>query len=199
LLTRGLMLAAVASDIELMVGVKAGDDTCFAELLDRYREPIVRYLYRMVLNREIAEELAQEVFVRIYLSRTRYEPTAKFSGWIYRIATNLVFNWIRNHRRERGQDSVDALAARGIRRPLADPRSRIDEKLLGEVLRAEVRRAIAALPERQRVVVVLHKYDELGYDQIARSLGCSVQAVKSLMFRAHENLRTRLAHLAPGA
>ncbi|MBM3745708.1 MAG: sigma-70 family RNA polymerase sigma factor [Acidobacteria bacterium] len=193
------MLAAVASDIELMVGVKAGDDACFAELLNRYRDPIVRYLYRMVQNREIAEELAQEVFVRIYLSRARYEPTAKFSGWIYRIATNLVFNWIRNHRRERGQDSVDALAARGVRRPLADPRSRIDETLLGEVMRTEVRRAIAALPERQRVVVLLHKYDELGYDQIARSLGCSVQAVKSLMFRAHENLRTQLAHLAPEA
>ena len=192
---RGQMLAAVATDIELMVGVKEGDATCFDLLLDRYRDPIVGYLYRIVQNRDIAEELSQEVFTRIYMSRARYEPTAKFSGWIFRIATNLVFNWLRNHRRERGQESVDALSTRGVRRQLADHRWRIDEVLLREVKLAEVRRAIAALPERQRAVVVLHKYQEMGYEQIARALGCSVQAVKSMMFRAHETLRAQLAHL----
>jgi RNA polymerase sigma-70 factor (ECF subfamily) len=189
------MMATVASDIELMLSVKEGDAICFAALLDRYRDPIISYVYRMVQNRDIAEELAQEVFVRVYLSRARYTPTAKFSGWIFRIATNLVFNWIRNHRHERGQTSVDALASRGIRRPLADPRSRIDETLVREAKRAEVRRAIATLPARQRAVVMLHKYEEMGYQQIARTLGCSVQAVKSLMFRAHETLRARLAHV----
>lgn len=188
-------MATVASDIELMLRVKADDAPCFAELLGRYRDPIISYLYRMVQNRDIAEELAQEVFVRVYLSRARYEPAAKFSSWIFRIATNLVFNWSRNHRHERGQESVDALEVRGIRRPLADPRSRIDDLLVKEALRAEVRRAVARLPERQRAVVMLHKYEEMGYAQIARTLGCSVQAVKSLMFRAYETLRAQLAHV----
>ena len=178
-----------------MLGVKEGDAACLDVLLERYREPIVRYLYRMVQNRDIAEELAQEVFLRVYLSRARYQPTAKFSGWIFRIATNLVFNWTRNHRHERGQESVDALLRLGVQRPLTDRRSRIDETLLREVRLREVRRAVAALPARQRAVVVLHKYEDLGYGQIARVLGCSVQAVKSMMFRAHEALRARLAHL----
>jgi RNA polymerase sigma-70 factor (ECF subfamily) len=193
------MAAAFASDIELMICVKQGDAACFALLLERYREPIVRYLYRMVQNREVAEELAQEVFVRVYLSRARYEPTAKFSGWIFRIATNLAFNWSRNHRHERGQESTDAGLRPGLRRQFPDPRLRVDEELVREAARREVRRAVAALPARQRAAVVLHKYEDLGYEQIARVLGCSLQAVKSMMFRAHETLRARLAHLGAAA
>jgi RNA polymerase sigma-70 factor (ECF subfamily) len=188
-------MAALASDIELMICVKQGDAACFALLLERYREPIVRYLYRLTQSQEVAEELAQEVFVRVYLSRARYEPTAKFSGWIFRIATNLAFNWTRDHRHERGQESTDAWLRPGLQRQLPDPRPRADEELLRAAVRGEVRRAVAALPHRQRAVVVLHKYEDLGYEQIADILGCSLQAVKSMMFRAHETLRARLAHL----
>lgn len=189
------MAAASVSDIELMICVKQGDAACFALLLERYRESIVRYLYRMTQSREVAEELAQEVFVRVYLSRARYQPTAKFSGWIFRIATNLAFNWIRNHRHERGQESTDGWSQPRLRRQFPDQRPRADEELVRQALREEVRRAVAALPPRQRAVVVLHKYEDLGYEQIARILGCSLQAVKSMMFRAHETLRARLAHL----
>src|SRR6478672_5499900 len=93
-------------DTRLMLGVKQGETLCMDLLLQRHRGPVIQFLYRMVRNRAIAEELAQNVFMRVYRSRTTYEPTAKFTSWLFRIATHVALNWIRDGRKERGQESL---------------------------------------------------------------------------------------------
>ena len=96
------------SDVQLMLDVKAGDEQSFALLLHRYRSPLVNFLYRMVRNREQAEDLAQEVFVRVYRAREEYVPSAKFTTWLFRIATNLALNSVRDTRHQRMEISLDA-------------------------------------------------------------------------------------------
>jgi RNA polymerase sigma-70 factor (ECF subfamily) len=186
----------IEHDAELMLRVREGCTTSFALLLDRHRGPVVHFLYRMVLNQGIAEELAQEVFLRVYRSRASYEPTAKFTTWLFRIATHLALNWLRDHRRERGQESLDQEVLEGVARQVADRQPTVEQSLLSKARLNEVRRAIETLPEKQRAAVIMHKYEELDYSQIAQILGCSESALKSLLFRAYEGLRARLAHLS---
>jgi RNA polymerase sigma-70 factor (ECF subfamily) len=188
-------VVALERDAELMLRVKEGDTGSFALLLEKHRNPVAHYLYRMVQNQAIAEELAQEVFLRVYRSRTSYEPTAKFTTWLFRIATHLALNWIRDTRNEKGQESLDQESPYAAGRQVADRKKNVEERLLDEVRLEEVRQAIQALPEKQRAAVLMHKYQELGYTQIAKVLGCSESAVKSLLFRAYETLRGRLADL----
>ena len=189
-------IAALERDAELMVRVREGDAGCFALLLDRHRIPVINFLYRMVQNQSIAEELAQEVFFRVYRSRTSYEPTAKFTTWLFRIATHLALNWIRDGRHEKAHDSLDGNPTDGIARQLQDGRSNIEQNLMREARFHEIRQAIEALPGKQRAAVLMHKYEEMEYSQIASALNCSESAVKSLLFRAYETLRARLAHMA---
>ena len=189
-------VAALDRDAELMLRVREGDDTSFALLLERHRGPVVHFLYRMVQNPSVSEELAQEVFLRVYRSRATYEPTAKFTTWLFRIATHLALNWVRDGKKEKGQESLDEQVVDGVDRQVKDLQPTIEQKLLNEVKLTEVRRAIEALPAKQRAAVLMHKYEELEYAQIARALGCSESAVKSLLFRAYESLRSRLAHMA---
>lgn len=188
---------ALERDAELMLRVRdANDASSFTLLLERHRASVVHFLFRMVQNQAIAEELAQEVFFRVYRSRKSYEPTAKFTTWLFRIATHLALNWHRDRRNERGQESLDddfggRLAARALdRTPSAE------QRLLSEARLDEIRHAISLLPAKQRAAVLMHKYEEMEYSQIARVLECSESAVKSLLFRAYETLRARLAHFA---
>src|SRR5271170_4703630 len=109
-------VAALEQDAELMLRVREGDDTSFALLLERHRGPVVHFLYRMVQNQSVSEELAQEVFLRVYRSRATYEPTAKFTTWLFRIATHLALNSIRDGKKERGQESLDEELMEGIER-----------------------------------------------------------------------------------
>ncbi len=146
----------------------------------------------MTQNHAISEELAQEVFLRIYRSRTSYEPSAKFKTWMFRIATNLALNWFRNSRKEKGQASLDDQVIEGTERQVADPRLTAEQALLQEAKFREIREAIESLPRKQRAAVLMHKYDEFDYEQIGKVLGCTPSAVKSLMFRAYETLRKRL-------
>jgi RNA polymerase sigma-70 factor (ECF subfamily) len=150
----------------------------------------------MVQNSAVAEELAQEVFLRVYRSRATYEPTAKFTTWLFRIATHLALNALRDNKNERLQDRLDDDSAEMPSRQVSDSRPSVEQSLVYEAKLAEVRRAIAALPDKQRAAVLIHKYEEMEYSQIARVLGCSESAVKSLLFRAYEALRARLAHMA---
>jgi RNA polymerase sigma-70 factor, ECF subfamily len=189
-------VAALDRDAELMLRVREGDDTSFALLLERHRSPVVHFLYRMVQNPSVAEELAQEVFLRVYRSRATYEPTAKFTTWLFRITTHLALNWVRDGKKEKGQESLDQQVVDGIDRQVPDRQPTIEQELLHEVKMTEVRQAIEALPAKQRAAVLMHKYEELEYAQIARALNCSESAVKSLLFRAYESLRSRLAHLS---
>jgi len=189
------------TDVQLMQDVKSGDEQSFTLLLHRYRSPLVNFLYRMVRNREQAEDLAQEVFIRVYRAREDYEPSAKFTTWLFRIATNLALNSIRDNHHRQLEISIDqplvADAEDGDERRLdvADGHLDIEQHLLEQVQQAMIRRAIGKLPEKQRAAVLLHKYQELDYREIARILECSESALKSLLFRAYETLRIELAPL----
>ena len=188
--------ASLDSDAELMVRVKGGDGASFALLLNKHRAAVVHFLYRMVRSQAVAEELAQEVFLRVYRSRGGYEPTAKFTTWLFRIATHLALNWLRDGKNERGQESLDQHDSGTPARQAADGRPSVEQRMVRESGFEEVRRAVAALPANQRAAVLMHKYAEMEYSQIAKVLGCSESAVKSLLFRAYETLRVRLAHMA---
>jgi RNA polymerase sigma-70 factor (ECF subfamily) len=183
-------------DAELMLRVRYGDERSFGVLLERHRVPVVRFLFRMIQCQAVAEELAQEVFLRVYRSRNTYEPTAKFTTWLFRIASHLAFNWIRDRRNEKYQESLDDGGDDGSPIQVADRSRTIEQELLFRARLSEVRQAIGTLPEKQRSAVLMHKYEEMEYSQIAAVLGCSESAIKSLLFRAYETLRARLAHMA---
>lgn len=188
--------AALDFDSELMLRVKEGDGASFGVLLDKHRSSVVHFLYRMVQNHAVAEELAQEVFLRVYRSRATYEPTAKFTTWLFRIATHLALNSLRDGKHDRSQERLDDESGDLPARQVKDVRPNVEQSLVYEARLEEVRRAIAQLPEKQRVAVLMHKYQEMEYSQIANVLSCSESAVKSLLFRAYEALRARLAHMA---
>ena len=188
--------AALDYDAELMLRVKEGDGASFGLLLEKHRSPVVHFLYRMVQNQAVAEELAQEVFLRVYRSRSSYEPTAKFTTWLFRIATHLALNSLRDGKNERLQERLDRDSAEMPARQVPDSRPSVEQTMVYQTRLDEVRRAVAALPEKQRAAVLMHKYEEMEYSQIARVLNCSESALKSLLFRAYETLRARLAHMA---
>jgi RNA polymerase sigma-70 factor, ECF subfamily len=189
------------SDVQLMLDVKAGDEHSFELLLQRYRTPLVNFLYRMVRVREEAEDLAQEVFLRVYRARQDYVPSAKFTTWLFRIATNLALNSVRDNRHQRMEVSLDAPvtvdAEDGDEKVLdvAEKNPNIEQHLVEEARKNMIRHAIDKLPAKQRAAVLLHKYQELDYGDIARILECSESALKSLLFRAYETLRVELAPL----
>jgi RNA polymerase sigma-70 factor (ECF subfamily) len=179
-----------------MLRVREGDQASFGLLLERHRGPVIHFLYRMVQRQAVAEELAQEVFLRVYKSRSRYEPSAKFTTWLFRIATHLGLNWIRDGRTESREESLDQETAEGATRQVMDRTRTVEQELMYRAKLREVRRAIECLPSKQRAAVLMHKYDEMEYSEIANVLSCSEPAVKSLLFRAYEHLRSRLAHMA---
>jgi len=179
-----------------MLAFRAGDTAKFGLLLDEYRGLVVGYLFRLVRDHAVAEELAQEVFLRVYRSR-HYEPAASFRSWLIRIATNLARNWVRDHRADNAVLRLDHPPERARWRVPRSPLPTIEERMVSACGLLEVRAAIEALPERHRAAVLMHKYLDMDYWEIARAQNCSVSAVKSMLFRAYENLRRRLAHLDP--
>jgi len=189
------------TDVQLMLDVKAGDQQSFELLLQRYRTPLVNFIFRMVRSREQAEDLAQEVFIRVYRAREEYVPSAKFTTWLFRIATNLALNSLRDHRHQKLEMSIDAPlstdAENGDERTfeIAERRPTIEQELVEQARKQMIRHAIEKLPEKQRAAVLLHKYQELDYAEIAKILSCSESALKSLLFRAYEALRVELAPL----
>ena len=187
------------SDVQLMLDVKAGDEESFELLLRKYRTPLVNFLYRVVRDSASAEDLAQEVFLRVYRARTQYAPSAKFTTWMFRIATNLALNAKRDGRYRQMEVTIDQSVEGGESdQPvleLADRKPGIEHELMARDRSATIRRAIQALPEKQRAAVLLHKYQEMDYDEIAKVLECSESALKSLLFRAYETLRVQLAPL----
>jgi RNA polymerase sigma-70 factor (ECF subfamily) len=186
------------SDVQLMLDVKAGDDASFDLLLQKYRTPLVNFLYRMVRDTATAEDLAQEVFLRVYRARKQYSPSAKFTTWLFRIATNLALNSMRDNRHRQKDVSIDAPTSPdedAAPMQLPAPEMRIDEHMIERDRADYIRKVISELPEKQRVAVLLHKYEEMDYAEIARILECSESALKSLLFRAYETLRVQLAPL----
>jgi RNA polymerase sigma-70 factor (ECF subfamily) len=153
----------------------------------------------MVRDRAVAEDLAQEVFLRVYRARQEYAPSAKFTTWMFRIATNLALNSVRDNRRRQMEISMDQTVDTGEEEQRAmevpDRAPSVEQELVARSRAELIMKAIHALPEKQRAAVLLHKYQELDYDEIARVLECSESALKSLLFRAYETLRVELAPL----
>ena len=189
------LLGAELSDAEVMLRVKAGDEPAFDYLVQKYRRPMVGFMYRMSHNAAAAEDLAQEVFLRVYRSRQNYEASAKFTTWLYRIATNLAVNYARDTRYERPENTVSLDEPReetGQTLELPDASLTAEEAILRRERLAAIRKRVQALPERQRIAVVMHKYQHLDYRQIGDVLKLSESATKSLLFRAYETLREQL-------
>jgi RNA polymerase sigma-70 factor (ECF subfamily) len=183
------------SDAEVMLRVKAVDDAAFDYLLQKYRRPMQNFMYRMARNPAVAEELAQEVFFRIYRSREKYEANAKFTTWLYRIATNLAVNHARDTRHERPENIVsldEPDENTGAAMDVPDDSLTAEEMLMRRERLSAIRRRVEALPERQRIAVVMHKYQQMDYREISLVLKLSESATKSLLFRAYESLRKQL-------
>ncbi|MEE8558624.1 MAG: sigma-70 family RNA polymerase sigma factor [Myxococcota bacterium] len=173
-------------DARLMLRVREGDRAAFETLFRRYTPRLLGFLSRMVPERARAEELAQEVFVRVYQARDRYEPRSRFSTWIFGIASNLALNDLaRAHRRREASWEEGAADAKGSE-PLAD------ETLVARRTAERIVRALQRLPDRQRAALMLRLEEGLGYTEIAETLGASLASVKSLIHRARENLLASL-------
>ena len=183
------------SDAAIMLRVAAGDESGFNYLAEKYHRPIIHFLFRMVRNQAIAEELAQEVFLRVYRSRESYRAEAKFTTWLYRIATNLAVNHARDTKHERAARNVYLDAPdeeTGTTPDVADDEPSVEQQLLREERMKAIRTHVMALPERQRMAVLMHKYQGMDYREICEVLKQSESATKSLLFRAYQTLREKL-------
>ena len=192
----GNMSWAATPDTDLMLQLQAGSIDSMTVLCERHWERLVVFVQGIVRNRSAAEEIAQESFLRVYLSRDRYEPTARFTTWLYRIATNRALNFLRDNRHHANVESLDQPAIDGMARQVSDLRLRPDQFFETNERQLRLRRvvggALDALPERQKQAVILHRYHELSYEQIAAELNCTVASVKSLLWRAYSTLRVAL-------
>jgi RNA polymerase sigma-70 factor (ECF subfamily) len=183
------------SDAEIMLRVREGDDAAFDLLVQKYHKPIIHFMFRMVHNQAVAEELAQEVFLRVYRSRQTYRAEARFTTWLYRIATNLGVNHARDTKYERAAQNIyldQPDPETGTTPDVADARATVEQELVRDERMKAIRQHVMALPERQRTAVLMHKYQGLDYKQIGEVLKLSESATKSLLFRAYQTLRERL-------
>jgi RNA polymerase sigma-70 factor (ECF subfamily) len=182
-------------DAAIMLELKAGNMAAFDVLIAKYRKPIVNFMYRMTRNQAVAEELAQEVFLRVYRSRETYRAEARFSTWLYRIATNLGVNHARDTKNERAASTVyldEPDSETGTTPDVADQTPGAESRMLHNERMAAIREHVMALPERQRMAVLMHKYEGMDYKQIGDVLKLSESATKSLLFRAYQTLREKL-------
>jgi RNA polymerase sigma-70 factor (ECF subfamily) len=184
-----------ADDAAVMLRAAAGDDSAFNFLVEKYHRPMIHFLYRMVHTQAVAEELAQEVFLRVYRSRESYRAEARFTTWLYRIATNLAVNHARDTRHERSAQTIyldQPDPETGSKPDVADDEPSAEQDLLRRERMAQIRAHVMELPERQRMAVLMHKYQGMDYRQIGEVLKLSESATKSLLFRAYQTLRDKL-------
>ena len=178
-------------DVELMGKVGAGDIRAFEELVERHQRAVIGTVAKMLGNASDAEDIAQQVFVRIWKSAVRYEAQAKFTTWLFTITRNLVFNEVRRRQRK-PTVSVDE-REETTHRTVEDLKAvSPDDEMLQTELEEAIDRAIQGLPDKQRMAVVLRRYEEMPYEEIAAVLEMSIPAVKSLLFRARAHLKEAL-------
>src|SRR5215471_8734787 len=190
-------------DAALMLRVKQGDTDAFEQLVDKYKQPVLNLVYRMLRDATEAEDVAQTVFVQVYKSAARYQVASKFSTWLFTIARNLSLNEIRRRSRHPAE-SMDAPHPDQEDQPLHQYEDKKTftppESLLHGELKTKIEEALAELPENQRTAVLLCRQEELSYEEIAEVLGCSLSATKSLIHRGREVLKQRLKpYLRTGA
>jgi len=179
---------------DLMARVAKGDEDAFEILVNRHQTSVLNLIYRFIGDRTQAKDLAQEVFIRVWQSAKSYEPNAKFTTWIYRITANLCFNELKSSRRKKwlqffrfGEDQENT-----IEEVIVDPSPSPEDLLLSREQSRRISGALQSLPENQRMALILKRYDDLSYQEIAQILGCSVSAVESLLVRAKRNLQEKL-------
>jgi len=173
------------NEIDLIRQFRLGDKSAFRRLVERYQHSVINLSYRFLRNKEEAEDMTQETFLKAYLSAHRYQPTTKFSAWLFKIAVNSCLNRLRDKKKFSFSRLEENLPAPAMDQP--------DNCLERDQLKGLVREAIDSLPENQRTVILLNQYEEFSYQEMARMLDCSVSAVESRLFRAKENLRKVLA------
>jgi len=183
-------------DVRLMLALRAGDTSAFDALFRRWSGPLLRFVDRMVRDPAAAEELVQETFLRLYKARERYEPEARFSTWLYTIATRLALNELRRPRQQHPHKSTDETDADGASLVLPNEGPRADDVAHARRMGASVEAALADLPERQRAALWLAAVEGLSYAEIAESLATSEKSVKALVHRARCALSERLGRKA---
>lgn len=189
--------ADALDDHALMARVARGDHQAFRWLVERHQEAIIATCARMLGDHRDAEDLAQQVFLRVWTHAPVYRPESKFTTYLYTITRHLVFNESRRRSRRR-EVSEQEREEHGCAQPIAAETAQPDAAILQEELRVAVDQAIAALPEAQRVAVVLRRYEQLSYEEIAEVLEVSLPAVKSLLFRARTTLKEELGRYLQG-
>jgi len=182
-----------------MLRARDGDDAAFSELVSAYQDRLVNIFHHLVQSQEAAEDLAQEVFLRIYRARRGYVPTARFSTWLFRIANNLASNSRRDRGRRKEVNLAGSDASSGLLGPRPQEQLAVDKsafmptrQLDKREMQAIVQKALGTLNDRQRLALLLHKYEDLSYEDIADAMEMSTAAVKSLLSRARESLRVAL-------
>jgi len=182
-------------DNELMKRVGSGEIAAFKQLVEKYQRIVTGTIYRYIGNHHEVEDLAQEIFFKVYKAATHYTPHAKFSTWLYRVVANHCLNYRRRKRRDASLNSIDhSLSGKGKSSlQLAQAQDHQPEKLLQQQeLQAALKRTISKLPDRQRMAIILYRFEGLSYKEIAKVLGCSLSAVESLLFRAMTTLKEKL-------
>jgi RNA polymerase sigma-70 factor (ECF subfamily) len=183
-----------AQDLVWMQRVKEGDTDAFRQLIEAHQYRIIGTVTKMLGDDSDAEDIAQQVFIRVWKSAGRYEPTAKFTTWLFKITRNLVFNELRRRKRHPVQ-SLDRVSDDDRPLQVVDRGSKApDTSLLDEEMQAAIQKAIDELPETQRMAIILRRYDDIAYEEIGEILDLSVPAVKSVLFRARTELREKLKH-----
>ena len=182
---------------DLMARIAKGDEDAFEILVNRHQTSVLNLIYRFIGDRTQAKDLAQEVFLRVWQTAKCYEPKAKFTTWIYRIATNLCLNELKSARRRRWFPFPRSNENEGytFEETLSDGSPNAEEVLLTKERSRQISDALQSLPPNQRMALVLKRYDDLSYQEIAQILGCSVSAVESLLVRAKRTLQERLKDL----
>lgn len=184
-------------DVDYMCRIAQGDETAFSFLVEKHQYAVVGTVAKMLGSPNEAEDIAQQVFVRIWKSAKKYKPTAKFTTYLFTITRNLVFNETRR-RKVRKQVSIEEQGEEWGSQYADQNSASPDQSYLQEELAKAVDRAIAKLPEKQRMAVVLRRYEDMPYEEIAKVLGLSVSAVKSQLFRARAILKEELASYLDG-
>ncbi len=188
------MIDGTVSSEDLMARIAKGDDDAFEILVSRHQTSVLNLIYRFIGDRTQAKDLAQEVFLRVWQAAKSYEPDAKFTTWLYRITANLCLNELKSARRRRwfqfhrfNEDNE-----RSIEETFTDDSPTAEDLLLEKERNHQISDALQSLPDNQRMALVLKRYDDLSYQEIAQVLGCSVSAVESLLVRAKRTLQEKL-------
>ncbi len=184
---------AAAQDLAWMARIKQGDTDALRDLIEAHQHRVIGTVAKMLGDDCDAEDIAQQVFIRVWKSAARYEPTAKFTTWLFKITRNLVFNELRRRKRHptRSLDATMDDDDRPLQIP--DPGTKApDDALLNDEMQSAIQKAIDELPEIQRMAIILRRYDDIPYEDIGEILGLSVPAVKSVLFRARTELREKL-------